>query len=133
MKLNYDELNAITAVLEEYIDGDFSPSDVHSAQTALTKLKEFVETSGTVCPTAILLCPQKLGGKTSDAKAAAARENGKKGGRPRKDGQPCQKKVVLKEGAVPEKAEPCSRKGASKKGGGRGWSPLPFLSRIFRT
>ena len=43
-------------------------------------------------PHARLICPACVGeqgaGVTSDAKARTARENGKKGGRPRRDGLP---------------------------------------------
>jgi hypothetical protein len=62
-------------------------AEFRATKKTLDKLKGFMETSGTTCPTAILSCPQKMGSSTSDAKAAAARENGKKGGRPRKISQ----------------------------------------------
>ncbi len=89
MKLENAELNAIIDALASYLTrnepnpaGDAEKLSIY--RNALSKLEEFMQTSGTTCPTATLICPFYSGSKTSDAKAAAARENGKKGGRPKK-------------------------------------------------
>ncbi|MBQ3799079.1 MAG: hypothetical protein II837_02175 [Treponema sp.] len=62
-------------------------AEFRATKKTLDKLKDFMETCGTTCPTAILSCPFALGSRTSDKKATASRENGKKGGRPRKISQ----------------------------------------------
>ena len=91
-------MNIIMTCLEGHIGRDpfrnIEDREPTPAKTALEKLKEFMETSGTVCPTAILSCPQKMGSGTSDKKKSAARENGKKGGRPRKDAKVEDEEVV---------------------------------------
>ncbi len=76
MKLEYDELAAVMRGLELLEDAP--------ALNARKKLSEFFQTSGTTCPTAILSCPSALGSRTSERKRASSRENGKKGGRPKK-------------------------------------------------
>ena len=88
MTLSNSELNNIMRALRIGID-HYSDNDPYKKdfQDLNDKLKEFMETSGTTCPTAILSCPSALGSRTSEAKADAARKNGKKGGRPRKISQ----------------------------------------------
>ena len=93
MKLENAELNVILMALNEYTEKTIGPQRP-VASSAKRKLEEFMQTSGTTCPTATLICPFYSGSKTSDAKAAAARENGKKGGRPRKDAKVENEEVV---------------------------------------
>ncbi len=76
MTLTNDELNAVMRGLELLDDA--------SAMNARKKISEFLQTSGTTCPSAILSCPSALGSRTSERKKSSSRENGKKGGRPRK-------------------------------------------------
>ena len=104
MKLENAELNAIIDALTSYLTRNEpnlkrNPPAGYAEKlsiyrNALSKLEEFMQTSGTTCPTATLICPFYSGSKTSDAKAAAARENGKKGGRPRKDAKVEDEEVV---------------------------------------
>ena len=97
MILTNAELNVIMTCLAAHLSKDpFRNTKAHDpspAKTALEKLKEFMETSGTICPTAILSCPQKMGSSTSAKKKAASAANGAKGGRPHKDGTPANHKT----------------------------------------
>jgi hypothetical protein len=94
MTLSNSELNNIMRALrigiDYYSDNDPYKKDL---QKLNDKLKEFMETSGTTCPTAILSCPQKMGSCTSAKKKAASAANGVKGGRPHKDGTPANHKT----------------------------------------
>ncbi len=83
MKLENEELNFILKALDGYIER----SNGHPNEWAISakqKLEEFMQTSGTTCPTATLTCPFSLGSRTSERKRDSSRENGKKGGRPKK-------------------------------------------------
>ena len=83
MKLTNNDLQVIMKGLEE-LEKKGAPPWCVMAVPVREKISEFMLTSGTTCPTAVLSCPFTLGSRTSERKRASSRENGKKGGRPKK-------------------------------------------------
>jgi len=90
MKFDGDELLAVQAALETKRGG--SPLEKKSRESALKKIRKFNAEAGAeikagkyAAVSAALVNTSAAGAKTSEAKKAAAKLNGAKGGRPRKN------------------------------------------------